>query len=208
MTQQRNGRLRSTLNATSLDFTGQKIIMAEDELDTFQKFTFKLIEELEPGNAIELQLAQSWATTEWQINRAQAMESTIFAEFNLRGLAENLKIEHPQAHDAASDAKTFRKEILLFNRMSMYTDRLVKQANRIMRDFQSLKHMRIQRENAELAEAANICTFFKKEGGSFDPKAHGFIITVAELEAYIHRQGLKNAGYIADIVRKERAKAA
>jgi hypothetical protein len=61
---------------------------------------------------------------------------------------------------------------------------------------------------AEKPQAAEIYVAHRMQNATFDPQGHGFVLTVPEIEAYIHRLNLKNPQVIAEMARHQRAKAA
>jgi hypothetical protein len=79
----------------------------------------------ELADAAERQLDFSYANIQWRINRAAAIEDTMFTPGIMEEVAENLNIENAEAHNATSNVKTFRSDARAFDRISMYNQHLV-----------------------------------------------------------------------------------
>jgi hypothetical protein len=202
------GKDRSRLNATRHGLTSQVTIMPEEDMEAFNQFILGLVATLEPANVMEQQLAQSYANYQWRINRAAAIEENMFALGIMEEVAENLNFEHPQAHNAASNAKTFRADAQEFARLSMYAQRLVNQADRVLRQLVHLQSERKKRQQSEMAEAVAIYKIHRAQNAAFDPKSNGFVLTIAQIEAYIHRKNLSSSAFVAEMVERDRRKAA
>src|SRR5262245_33463598 len=101
------GKKRSCLNAMRHGLTAQLHIMPEEDAEPFDEFLGRNLVKLAPKGAVEDQICLSWALTMWRLNRIQAIEGNVFAMGNMLGIAEGFKLEHPQAHNAATMAKMF-----------------------------------------------------------------------------------------------------
>ena len=119
-------------------------------------------------------------------------------------VAENLNLEHPQIHDAASNAKTFRHQSRVFNNMSLYTQRLNNQAQRLMTQLKNLQDDRHEQERQQMIEAARVYKFKKMQGEEFEPIPDGFVYSIAEIETYLRRQTVKQHAEIAEMCQLKR----
>ena len=106
------GKKRSALNAIRHGLTGQVVVLPEEEIEAFNRFVAPIVKSLKleaaPDDAHEDQLAQMYAKELWRINRCATMEDAMLTLGVMEGVAENLNIENPEAHNATSYAKTFR----------------------------------------------------------------------------------------------------
>ena len=93
---------------------------------------------------------------QWRINRAAALEEGLMSLGLIAGNAENFNIEDAQAHNAMSNAKTFRNDVKMFDKLSLYSNRLVNQAAKVLRELKSLQAVREKRERSETNEAVRI----------------------------------------------------
>ena len=165
------GKDRSRLNAYVHGLSLQTRIMPEEEMKLFNQFSEGITAEFNPATLNEQQLAQSYASFQWRINRCAAIEENMFTLGLMAEVAENLQLEHPQAHTAASYAKTFREEAKEFDRLSMYNQRLLAGAAKVLKELQQLQAERRKREESDMCDAANIYENYKRAGGTFDPQA-------------------------------------
>jgi hypothetical protein len=73
------GKKRSSLNAFRHGLTGQIVIHTPEDQEAFQKHCDGIREALAPVGALEFDLAQAIAEDRWRLNRARALENSIFA---------------------------------------------------------------------------------------------------------------------------------
>jgi hypothetical protein len=196
------GKERSRLNAYRHGLTAQVLVMTDEDMQAYNKFTADLVAAFSPADANERQLAQSYATLQWRINRAAALEENMLTLGLMEEIAENFNIDHPQAHNAATYAKAFRHESAEFARLCMYSQRLISQSDKVLKQLKQFQSDRKQHEDQELEEAIVIYQAHSAQGLAFDPKANGFVLTVARIKDQIHRRNLSNPTYISEIARR------
>jgi len=99
------GRKRSSLNAFRHGLTGQIIMHTPEDGQAFKKHCTGICEALAPVGAIEIDLAQAIAEDRWRLNRARALENSIFA----LGQAEHLRevSGHPETDAAFAQGRTW-----------------------------------------------------------------------------------------------------
>jgi len=119
----------------------------------------------------------------------------------MTGIAENFNIENAQAHNAMSNVTTFRDEVRMFDKLSLYSNRLANQASKVLRELKSLQAERKRRENGEMLEAVRILKLHRKHGVAFDPKAHGFVLTENRIQDEINRALIQTEAYIAGLAK-------
>ena len=73
------GKKRSSLNAFRHGLTGQIIVHTPEDQEAFNKHCDGIREALAPVGALELDVAQAIAEDRWRLNRARALENSIFA---------------------------------------------------------------------------------------------------------------------------------
>jgi hypothetical protein len=202
------GKARSRLNALRHGLTGQTVVMPEEDMEVYNKFTNEIAGSFDTTNPVERQLAFCYASYLWRINRAAAIEQNMFTLGNMEEVAENLQLEHAQVHNAISEAKTFRNESPEFSRLAMYTQRLVTQSEKVLEQLTSFQSRRRQTEEREMPEAIAAYQAHKTQNLDFDPKANGFVLTTHQIEGRIGRQNLTNPAFIAADAARTRKKAA
>ena len=201
------GKKRSSLNATRHGLTGQVVVLPAEDLEAYHAFTGAITASFNPEGANECQLANSYATYQWLINRAAAIEDNMFSV----GVMENgdtLDTDNPEAHAALSNAKTYRNDCREFERLSMYAQRLVNQSDKVLRQLKQCQLERQQRENAEIEEALRIYASHLEVNGIFDPAENGFVLTLPKIRAAYRRKNLVNADFVAAEIKNGRVRAA
>jgi hypothetical protein len=153
-------------------------------------------------------LALSYATLQWRINRIAGIEDTLFTFGEIEEIAENLNIPDPRSHTTASNAKTYLTQAHIFDRLSMYGQRLMNQAAKVLQQLKQMQKERARREEIELHQALPIYRAHKQAGAIFEPQENGFVLTLAQIEAHLYRQNLEKPDFIAEEVKQARVKAA
>jgi hypothetical protein len=202
------GKKRSALNGTRHGLTGQVVVLPEEDFAAFNAFMTALVATFDAVGAMEQQLAQSFANYQWRINRAAAIEENMFALGNMIDAAGNLQLDEPQVHNAMCNAKMYRSDSAGFGRIAMYSQRLVNQAEKVLKQLKSLQAERRHREQREMNEAVTIYKAHRLAGEPFDPKSIGFVLTISQIELHMRRERLGNAQFIADEAARNRKKAA
>jgi hypothetical protein len=202
------GKKRSALNACRHGLTGQVVVLPEEDREAFDAFMLALVATFDVANAMEQQLAQSYAHYQWRINRASAIEENMFTLGNIKDMAGNMQLEDPRVHNAMCNAVAFRGDGQTFNRLTMYAQRLVNQGDRILSQLKALQSERRQREQRDLQQAVAIYKAHRIAGEPFDPKSNGFVCTIAQIERYLRRKCLEDSQFIAEEAARNRKKAA
>jgi len=182
------GKQRSSLNGIRHGLTGQVVVLPEEDLAAFRTFTVEIVASFDPADARERQLAHSYACFQWRINRAAAIEENMFALGHMEEVAENLNIENAAVHNAVTYAKTFRADSRDFDRLSMYTQRLINQADKVLKQLNQFQAERKERFHREITQAAALLRAHRARGSAFDPKEFGFALTSDQVAAFIRRQ--------------------
>jgi len=202
------GKRRSSLNAVRHGLSGQVVVLPEEDVAAFQNFSTGIVASFQPFDDVERQLAQSFASYQWRINRAATIEDNMFALGMMEDIAGNLNLEHPEVHNAASTAKTFRSDAQEFDRLSMYSQRLVNQAAKVLKQLQQLQAERQERQKQEMEEAVKIYEAHVQRNAIFDPQEIGFALPLPQIVAAFRRRYLKSPSFVAEEVRKSRVQAA
>jgi hypothetical protein len=185
------GKRRSSLNAIRHGLTGQVVVLPSEEIEAYNQFSAPIAAGLETVGALEIQLAEMYTGFLWRVNRAAAVEDNMFGLGHMEQVAENLNIEHPEAHNAATHAKTFRNEYKAFDRIGIYTQRLVNNANKILKQLKDIQAERRRREQQEMDEAARLYQFHRMQELAFDPAQNGFDFSVDQIKQHIRRENLR-----------------
>jgi hypothetical protein len=192
------GKKRSCLNATRHGLTGQVVVLPHEDMEAYNKFIQAIVATLEVADAHQQQLAVVYANLQWRINRAAGIEDTMFTLGIMEEVAENLNIENAEAHNATSNAKTFRCDAKAFDRLSIYNQRLINGAEKVLKQLKQLQADCLHRRNLEMAEATRLYKLHRMQSQAFDPKQNGFDLTVEQIKANISRQRLSLRAKIAE----------
>jgi hypothetical protein len=175
------GKSRSSLNALRHGLTGHVVVLPQEDREAFEQFHANIAADLNPESDHERELARTYATTLWNLQRALAIQDNLFTLGLMEEVAENLNIEDPQAHNAITCAKTFRQESAAFSRISLYAQRLTNQSKTLLRQFEEVQTRRRQRLQAELPDAIRIYKFKQMLGETFDPVQNGFVCSLDQI---------------------------
>lgn len=185
------GKNRSKLNAVRHCLTGQVTVMTEQDRIAFEAFTLQIVESFHPKTAAERQLAHVYATSQWRINRAAALEEGLFTlALSEEEALAHLSIEQPEVHASLNNAAAFRDDPKAFDKLSLYTNRLISQSERVLRQLKQLQAERKAHENSSMLDAVELYRYHKMKELPFDPRENGFVFSNDEIRAYIHRQKL------------------
>lgn len=182
------GKQRSSLNALRHGLTAQVTVMSEHERAAFEAFAAPLIDSLGPESPMETQLAVTVATWQWRLNRAAAIEEGIFTVGTLEWAAENLQQTNPEVHNALSNIKTYCKSPSSFDRLSLYSHRLMAQSDRALKQLKQLQAERKANEQEDLDRAILLQRYHDAEGLPFDPPQNGFVYSAAALRTLTDRK--------------------
>jgi hypothetical protein len=150
-----NGNHLSTqLAATRRSQTGQVLVLPEEDLAAYEAFSGAIVAAFSPEGACELQLAQSYATYQWRINRSASIEENLYSLGIMEQVAGNLNIEVDAVRNAASYATTFRSECHSFERLILYSQGLISQSGRVLRQLKQLQRQRRANEEKKMMEAS------------------------------------------------------
>lgn len=162
--------------------------MPEEERAAFNAFAEPLIANLNPKGAMETQLAVTIATWQWRLNRTAAIEEGMFTLGQLDGVAENLQLDHPEVHNSLSNTKTYCRNPQNFERLSLYSHRLMAQSDRALKQLRQLQAERKSSEQKALDDAAILLRCHDMDGLPFDPAQNGFDFSAATLRTYTDRK--------------------
>ena len=198
------GKRRSALNAVRHGLTAHVSIMSEPDREAAEAFIQPIREELAPVGPVETQYARLFATCQHRLNRIASLEDNLFSLGILEGRADDYDLDHAEIHDAACQAKAYRDHPGAFDRLSVYGQRLHNQADRALKQLQTLQQARKAEAKADLQRAVDLYKLFKMNEQPFDPQQNGFVYSSQEVAAEVQRQYLDSAAEIAKGTRYNR----
>jgi hypothetical protein len=192
------GKKRSSLNAIRHGLTGHVVVLPDEDLEAFNQLSAKLTAELKIQGDHELELAKTYCMSMWNLQRAMAVQDTMFTLGLMEQVGENLNVDDPQAHNAVSYAKTFRQDSEAFSRISLYTQRLVNQSKALLKQLKEVQAERIALEKAESVDAVRVYKFKQMLGETFDPAANGFVSSLETIRVHLRRDQAEEDSLLAN----------
>jgi hypothetical protein len=158
------GKKRSSLNAFRHGLTGQIIVHTPEDQEAFTKHCDGIREALAPEGALEIDLAQAIAEDRWRLNRARALENSIFA----LGQTENVPddSDNPDVDAALAQGLTWIAHARELQLLSIYESRIRRSVEKNTAELRALqKERKLAPIEAQLQHFLNA----RFEGGNDDP---------------------------------------
>jgi hypothetical protein len=197
------GKKRSSLNALRHGLTGQVVVMPGEDLAAYELHTAAMHKDLKPVGYFEIQLAQSIADDTWRLNRARALETNVHAlAFNDNG--DSVVTDHPEAHAALVMAKAIGGDHS--QKLAMLCLQQQRISRNIRTNFELLRKIQAERRETEREELFYAAKLYEshvaenKTSGAtepYNPAAHGFVISLPQVEAYALRDKVKELALAA-----------
>jgi hypothetical protein len=158
------GKQRSSLNATSHGLTAKRPVLRSEDPQVYQEFCRNLIADLKPQGALEQQLAQNMADTQWRLLRCRSLEQSI------------LMSEHQPSRQIESLAK-----------FSLYEQRLTRNFLATLKQFRELQAERAERTECAVKGAHQIMNHCPTNHIPYDPALPptdaGFVFSAEQPDA-------------------------
>src|ERR1019366_2916668 len=140
------GKSISRMNAVQHGLTGQSMLRTPAQEAAYRTYSARLMPDLAPANAIELDFAERIVYDSWRVHRASAIENNLYA------LADPaFDTGNPEQDDALNEAHTFQVNDRSINLLSLYQQRLQRS---IHRDLEMLRKMQKERRAEAMKPAA------------------------------------------------------
>ena len=137
------GKERCGLNNLRHGLTGQTTVLTPEDRAAHDKFCAGLLICLQPGNALELQVAQSIADDHWRLNRVFAIENNIYALGDFESPANPEDHAEDQAiHTALNSARVFLTDAKQFALLSIYEQRIHRNLQKSIAQLDDLQAVR------------------------------------------------------------------
>ena len=173
--------------------------MPYEDLQAYNAFVERYIDGLGPKNEPEKQLALDMANTVWKLNRANSIESGIYA-MGHHDNADRNNVDDPEVHSALTAATTYLENSRQLENLSRQESRLRRDLNRSTKLYHDMQDRRRAQENEELAQALPIAKTHKMQNLPYDPATDGFVLSTALIDQRITRQEHIEDARIADDV--------
>jgi hypothetical protein len=188
------GKKRSSLNAFRHGLTGQIVIHTPEDEQAFKKHCDGIREALAPVGALELDLAQAIAEDRWRLNRARALENSIFA----LGQSEHLLQDsgNPEVDAALAQGRTWMAQAHQLHLLTTYENRIRRSVEKNTAELHALQAQRKAAIAKAEEEAVLLVQLAQTEGGDYDPaddfppefQPLGFVFSRPAIERQIERR--------------------
>jgi hypothetical protein len=161
------GKKRARLNAFRHGLTGQIIMHTPEDEQAFKKHCDGIREALAPVGAVETDLAQAIAEDRWRLNRARALENSIFA----LGQGEHL-YEYsgdPEVDAAFAQGRTWMTHAHELHLLTTYENRIRRSVEKNTAELRALQAERKAAIAKAEEEARLLVQLAEAEGGDYDP---------------------------------------
>src|SRR5580658_4129411 len=158
------GKKRSSLNAFRHGLTGQIIVHTPEDQEAFNKHCDGIREALAPVGALELDVAQAIAEDRWRLNRARALENSIFALGQTEHVPEDSG--NPELDTALAQGRTWIAHARELQLLSIYESRIRRSVERNTAELRALQR---ERKFAPLEAQLEHFINAQSEGGNDDP---------------------------------------
>jgi len=186
------GKQRTRLNACHHNLTGQILVLTPEQQPAYDSLKDGFIHEFAPATEHERQLVAEYTTNVWRRQRAGNIEEGIFAIGMIEGVADNIKVvgNNPEVHQVISNSKTFLDHPSAFSLLTIYSQRLINQGQKILKQ---LKECQAERKNAETNQMLEAVTQYKYHQMleiPFEPEENGFVFSNSQIIDFIRRDNV------------------
>jgi hypothetical protein len=168
------GKTRSALNATRHGILSHVIHLPETEMASYNEFTERYVNSLQPVGGVETELANACADLQFRLHRLAAAEHNLFA-IGHDEQGELWNTGHPESHAALTVAETLRRSGDPLALLTLYESRLHRRFLQTLRQLHDIQADRRKQEERELAELAQIAAAHPQLAEKIDPAQFGFV---------------------------------
>jgi len=181
------GKQRSSLNATRHGILAQVILLPEEDMAAYNKFTTDYAAALNPVDTVEIQLAHACADLQFRLHRMAAAEHNLFAIGHQEN-GDNWNTGHSESHTALTFADTLRRSKDPIATLTIYEQRL---SRRLLQTLKQLREMQAERrelEQDQLDEMWSIISLHPSEMNTIEPAQLGFVCSTRDWKLYLKRR--------------------
>jgi hypothetical protein len=163
------GKRRSSMNAMKHGFTGQLVVLPDEDLELYQHHLKSFEDEYQPQGATEENLVQALADVSWRLNRIAGLESNLLSiSYTPRDLVDCL----------------FAQAKALAN-LSMHSQRLSRQFERTVTQLRDLQETRQAQQQQDLDTVLDIIEVCESKGETYNPSEDGFVFSPTQINRAI-----------------------
>jgi hypothetical protein len=184
-----DGKKRSSLNATRHGILSQVIHLPEEEMKSYDKFTARYVDSLQPVGSAETEFANACADLQFRLHRLAAAEHNLLSIGHTEN-GDEWQTGHPEANTALAFAETFRRSKDPLNTLSTYEQRLSRRLLQTLKQLREMQAERRQREALELEQLFQIACQHPDEVENIKPETFGFVCSTRDWTLYFKRRVL------------------
>ena len=182
------GKQRVKYNALRHGFTGQVLIITPEEREHFDSFVNGMMKDLAPVGTHETFLANSIAEEAWRLNQIRTHCMNLIAVADLERVEDKHgSFDTDATKDAITETAIARDQSKQLALMSLYAQRTQRAYEKYRRELNELQDKRKAHEAQELEEARLLFQLADTQGLTYDPKADGFVFSLAEIRTRAER---------------------
>ena len=194
----KEGKQKSSLNATRHGLTSQVVVMPTEDLILYLDHADSFQDEYHPVGPTEIHLVQTLADAAWRLNRVRALENNILT----LGLQSHTRRQNATNRQEITDAMATADGTEVHTRqlatLSLHEARLTRQFDKTLILLKSLQAERKTQHQADLEIAARLLQLHETETTSpYDPTQDGFVFSTREIETYLFRKTRKSKAFHA-----------
>ena len=160
------GKRRSSQNALRHGFTGQLVVMPDEDLEIYQSHLQSFHDEYHPQGATEENLVQALADVSWRLNRVAALETNLLSiSYTPRDLVDGL----------LDQAKALAN-------LSLHSQRLSRQFEKTVVQLRELQKTRLTQEKRDLNNLLDIIEMYDSKGETYRPSDDGFVFSQSQID--------------------------
>lgn len=185
------GKERVRRNAQKHNFTGRDWVVLDHQKEAFERFSELHRAALRPLDDAQRLKADFIIQTRFRISdMAAASMSLITLEAQNIPAGETFETGDDTMNAVIDMTLAIDRKLPRLDLMGRYESRLHRILQQAEAEYRNLQKERRTRVEAELPDAIRAYNYCKLKGLTFNPEQFGFVCTIAEIEARIHRQQL------------------
>ena len=186
------GKQTSSLNALRHGLTAQSVVMPNEDLEAYHRFTDSFHADHKPSGVLEIQIVQCIADDYWRLNRAKNMEGHLFALF-IQQKAPGVDAQNEQVRDGLAMTDGLREQTKALATLSMHQQRINRTILSNVKLLKELQAERFSKERSDMTKAANLYQLHQHENAEskdpvpYNPANDGFVFSTEEIDSYLDR---------------------
>jgi hypothetical protein len=200
------GKKRSSANSWKHGLTGATALLPSDNRDAYEEYVAGIVDSLHPGSLLEHEICRDVADAHWRLRRVRSVESKMltlpavvpppqksvpFDHFHNQGPERFEPIQYIECDELPRRSREEDLEIAArvcldapnaITNIALYEQRIQRGIKNSMDELRRLQAERQARLKSEMPEALKHYKLQLMQDLPFDPAAHGFVSSFAEID--------------------------